>query len=159
MKAREIGRLVTELNRLYADNWPEADFQGVLYDSTDKLVNRQSPAFSNTIHQIARHLLGTDRMVTERLRGVGYQLSEEENWPSADSLQDIPWSVTVEELLRRRDVLVEEVSRLDEDVLDRPILEGYSTVYATLQGHIQHVYYHTGQMVVIKKALERKPSL
>ena len=158
MEAREISRLVTELNRLYADNWPEADFRGVLYGSTDALVNRQSPLFSNTIHQIARHLLGTDRLVTERLRGVAYVLSEEENWPAAEGLRVIPWAETVSEMLRRRDVLATQVRQLQEGALDRPILEGYSTVHATLQGHIQHVYYHTGQMVVIKKALERGAS-
>ena len=155
MAAREIERIVTELNRLYTDNWPEADFQGVLYGATDDTVNRQLPIFSNTIHQIARHLLGTDRMVTERLRGVEYQLSADENWPPTESLRDTPWSDTVAELLRRREELVAEVSKLSEDVLDRPILAGYSTVYATLHGHIQHVYYHTGQMVVVKKAVER----
>ena len=155
MEAKEITRLVTELSRLYADNWPEADFRGVLYGSTDALVNRQSPLFSNTLHQIARHLLGTDRLVTERLRGVAYVLSEEENWPAAESLREIPWSETVAEMLHRREVLVAEVRHVKEENLDRPILEGHSTVYATLQGHLQHVYYHTGQMVVIQKALER----
>ena len=155
MEAKESTRLVTELSRLYADNWPEADFRGVLYGSTDALVNRQSPLFSNTLHQIARHLLGTDRLVTERLRGVAYVLSEEENWPAAESLREIPWSETVAEMLHRRDVLVAEVRHVKEENLDRPILEGHSTVYATLQGHLQHVYYHTGQMVVIQKALER----
>ena len=156
MGSTEISRIVTELNRLYADNWPEADFQGVLYESTDALVNRQSPLFSNTIHQIARHLLGTDRLVTERLRGVPYVLTAQENWPAAESLAGIPWSETVQQLLQRRDELLAEVRRVDERILDQPILPGHSTVYATLQGHIQHVYYHTGQMVVIKKALEWK---
>ena len=68
MTAREVERVVTELDRLYADNWPEADFRGVLYGTTDATVNRQLPIFSNTIHQIARHLPGTDRIVTELLR-------------------------------------------------------------------------------------------
>jgi hypothetical protein len=53
--------------------------------------------------------------------------------------------------------LREAVLRLDDALLDEPILPNMSTRYASLHGAIQHTLYHAGQLAVVRKALGLKP--
>ena len=49
--------------------------------------------------------------------------------------------------------LAVEITKISDMRLDDPILKGFSSIYATLHGVVQHNLYHAGQIAVIKKAI------
>jgi uncharacterized damage-inducible protein DinB len=72
--------------------------------------------------------------------------------PPINSAED--WAYLLAKSLREADqfaLLVEQLptSRLRESFTD----EKYGTFYSNLQGIIEHIHYHLGQIVVIKKIL------
>jgi hypothetical protein len=44
-----------------------------------------------------------------------------------------------------------ELGRTEDVRLDQPIAEGYSSVYVSLHGIVQHCIYHAGQIALLRK--------
>ena len=49
--------------------------------------------------------------------------------------------------------LIAALSGLEASRLDAPIVPGYSSVYVTLHGLVQHNLYHAGQIALLTKAV------
>lgn len=118
-------------------------------------------ADTHTIWEILRHVSATAKEVLARLRGETRVLSPEQDWPApppaggADARDErfaSSWEVDIRHLDQVHRELIEELAALDESRLDTPILPGYSTIYVTLHGLVQHNLYHAGQMAILKKA-------
>lgn len=154
MQKIELERIIDQIERLYSNNWTGIDIQQMLNDIDDAMANNKLPIFANTIHQIAQHLTADSALVIKRLQGFNYTPSKEEDWTPHDQLNQIPWSHTKSVLLQSKDDLIEVLQGLSDNNLDNPILENHYSVYVTLHGHIQHAYYHFGQISQMKKAIK-----
>ena len=154
MQNIELKRIIDQLDRLYSTNWTGVDINQMLNEIDDAIANTELPFFTNTIHQVVRHLIADDFLVIRRLQGINYTLSKEEDWIPTDKLKSIQWSDTKNALIKSKDDLVDALQSLYDADLDKPILKDHSTVYVTLHGHIQHAYYHFGQISQMKKAIE-----
>lgn len=154
MQKIELKRIIDQIDRLYSNNWTGIDINQILNEIDDDIANTELPFFTNTIHQVARHLIADDFLVIKRLHGINYKLTKEEDWIPTDKLKSIKWSDTKNALIKSKDDLVDALQSLYDADLDNPILKDHSTVYVTLHGHIQHAYYHFGQISQMKKAIE-----
>ena len=154
MQKIELTRIIDQIDRLYGNNWTGIDIHQILNDIDDDIANTELPFFTNTIHQVARHLMGDYFLVIKRLHGINYKLTKEEDWISTDKLKRIKWSDTINALIKSKHDLVDALQSIYDSDLDNPILESLSSVYVTLHGHIQHSYYHFGQITQMKKAIE-----
>jgi hypothetical protein len=119
------------------------------------MANTQLPFFTHTIHQIVHHLIADRNLVIKRLNGIDYKLSKEEDWVPIQELQRIKWADTKRAFYHGHDDLLDALKHLQDSNLDQPVLKDHSTVYVTLHGHLQHAYYHLGQLSQLKKAIER----
>ena len=154
MQKIELNRIVNQIDRVYGENWTGVDINQMLSEIDDATANTELPFFTNTIHQVAQHLIADDFLVTKRLQGINYQLTKEEDWIPTHKIKSIQWSHTKEALMKSKNDLIDALQSLNDADLDKPILEDYSTVYVTLHGHVQHAYYHFGQISQMKKAIE-----
>lgn len=154
MQKQELKKIIDQIERLYSNNWTGININLILGEIDDDIANTELPFFTNTIHQIARHLIADDFLVIKRLQGIDYILSKEEDWIPTNKLKSVKWSDTKNALIKSKNELVKSVQSLDDSDLDKPILKDNSTVYVNLHGHIQHAYYHFGQISQIKKAIE-----
>lgn len=155
MDKMEIERIIDQVNKLYNDNWAGIDVIQVFNEIDDRVANWKHPLYNNTIHQITRHILATELVVIKRLQGINYKLTAEQDWFPADQLMEIKWSGTIQEINKSKKELINQLNNKDDSDLDKPIIKDYSTVYDTIHGHIQHSYYHIGQIVVIKNLINR----
>lgn len=155
MEQLEINRIIDQIERLYGDNWSEVNFIHTLDEIDHNMANEKLPLFSNTIHQIAHHLLATEQLVIGRLKGKDYKLTREEDWVPTAKLEQLRWSETKKAIRLSKIGLIKELQKLMDSCLDTPILENHATFYVTIQGHLQHSYYHIGQISIIKKIIER----
>lgn len=153
MGKTEINRIIEQIERLHNNsNWVGVDIYEILDGITDNSANLKLPHFNHTIHQIARHLV-TDFVVIKRLQGIDYKLTEKENWIPAKEI-NYKWTDTVNDLKNNKDELIRELRNLSDNILDKPILENFPSIYVTLHGYVQHSYYHFGQIVLMAKFIE-----
>ena len=152
MERVETERIIDQIERLYGENWAEVNLQQILDEITEPMANSKLPVFKNTIHQIAHHIIADVLVVTKRLQGINLQLKPEEYWIPDDKIGNFNWSETKRELMESKTALINQLQRLKDADLDNQIIKDYSTIYVTLHGHIQHSYYHIGQISVIYRA-------
>jgi uncharacterized damage-inducible protein DinB len=109
---------------------------------------------AHTIWEILLHVSASAELVLARLRGEARTLSPEEDWPAPPAVagQDA-WEADVRRLAEAHRELIEALSALDASRLDVPIVPGFSSVYVTLHGLVQHNVYHAGQSALIVKAM------
>lgn len=153
MERLEINRIIDQIERLYGKNWPEVNLQEILDEIAEPVANSKLPGFNNSIHQIARHIIADVLLVTKRLQGINYELTPEENWIPDDKIASLDWLETKKALKESKTALINQLQSLKDADLDNPILKDYSTIYVTLHGHIQHSYYHIGQISVIYRVV------
>lgn len=66
---------------------------------------------------------------------------------------DVEWKKLIREMLVSASELAVATRDVPEETLELPIVAGGSSTYKNLQGSVEHVHYHLGQIVVIKKLL------
>jgi uncharacterized damage-inducible protein DinB len=105
--------------------------------------------------QLVLHIVVWQGVVLRRLSGdaAEFEIGGPDDWPPAPAPSDATWRATLDRLLTSTTALVAAVRALPEERLDEPILPKYSTCYHHLHGVVQHNLYHTGQIVVLKRAL------
>jgi uncharacterized damage-inducible protein DinB len=109
---------------------------------------------AHTIWEILLHLSASAERVLSRLRGEGRTLSPEQDWPAPPPASDLDaWEADIRRLAKVHRELIEELSTLEDSRLDAPIVPGFSSVYVTLHGLVQHNLYHGGQIALLKKAV------
>jgi uncharacterized damage-inducible protein DinB len=113
---------------------------------------------AHSIWEIVLHVSASVELVLSRLRGEASVLSPEEDWPlpqrcSYTAIADQhAWEADVCRLTEVHGELIEELATVDTSRLDAPIVPGFSSIYVTLHGLVQHNVYHAGQIALLKKA-------
>jgi uncharacterized damage-inducible protein DinB len=96
----------------------------------------------------------TIESVGARLDGRASQLGPEEDWPVVPKdRSDNEWQKAMDNLKKVHKTLIDKMADIDSLDPDRPIVEGFSSVYITLHGLAQHNIYHAGQIAILKKAI------
>ena len=109
---------------------------------------------AHTIWEILLHLSASAELVLSRLRGEARTLSPEQDWPAPPPAGDVDaWEADVRRLAEVHRELIAELSTLEGSRLDAPIVPGFSSVYVTLHGLVQHNLYHAGQIALLKKGV------
>jgi hypothetical protein len=52
--------------------------------------------------------------------------------------------------------LADIIGNIDEERLFQPIVPGHSSIYKNVQGTVEHIHYHLGQIVILKKLIRRQ---
>jgi uncharacterized damage-inducible protein DinB len=151
----EIARLLDQLKRsVDGDAWHGPALAELLSDvDTAQAVARPLPK-AHTIWEITLHATVWMEQIRLRLIGTGRKdLPPEEDWlPQPTQTDETSWKATLEKLHHAYEELAAEIERVDEARLDQPIMVGFSTVYVSLHGVIQHNLYHAGQIALLKRA-------
>jgi uncharacterized damage-inducible protein DinB len=116
-------------------------------------------AGAHSIWELVLHLASDYDLVLRRLAGDGRQLTAAEGWPECPAPTEENWQRTVQDLKLRNKKLRQAVRDFPDERLDEPLVpEIPYTAYTQFIGVTQHNAYHTGQIALLKRALER-PSL
>ena len=134
------------------NNWTEVDLSGILEDVTAEEALTVTAASPNTIASLLHHITYWNRLMIRRIKGV-------ETAIPASNGYDIPanmnWLDLKDDNIASAHELAAAIREFDASKLVQPILPGYSTAYKNLQGTVEHVHYHLGQIVIIKKLLRQ----
>jgi uncharacterized damage-inducible protein DinB len=150
----ELQRIRDQIIRaLDSDAWHGPSLMEVLAGLTAEAASARPIPDAHSIWEILLHVTATVNLVIYRLKGEARVLSDEEDWPQPSACDDSAWEKDVDELRQAHMRLLDELSRDVHRDLDQPIVEGFSSVYVTLHGLVQHNLCHAGQIALLKKAI------
>jgi len=158
----EIGRILDQHARAFdGDPWYGFPLMKLLSGVTAKTAAARPIPRAHTIWEIVLHIAAWESAALERLQSGFVALPEEGDWPECAASDEDAWQRTLNHLKHTHGRLHEILSRLHSDRLDdmlgaeRDLTTGggYS-VGGTLHGIIQHNVYHSGQIAILRKALE-----
>ena len=152
--------LIDLVRRAYdGDAWHGTPTLTALAGIDSKTAGVRVTPGTHTIWEIVLHITGWMNEVAQRLRGNPAGNPPEGDWPPMPEANQNNWEQTIEGLARAQGGLVQSITafpveRLSIKVPD-PREEGSSdvTFAGTIHGLLQHNAYHTGQILLLRKAI------
>jgi len=111
---------------------------------------------AHTIAEIVAHSAAWIDIVRMRLEGTGgEQVDDAMDWPPVEPVDASTWRTLVAKLDQAVAALESSVSQVDDGRLDDelPGVDDNWTAYASLHGVVQHLLYHAGQVILLRKAV------
>jgi uncharacterized damage-inducible protein DinB len=160
----ELERLAGELKAGYDGSPWHGPSLSALLEPVDYTIAAARPVgHAHTIWELVLHLAAWSGEVSRRIRGEAPGLPPEGDWPEMPPPTPAAWSQTLERLQKARqdlEAVVRDmpVKRLDEVVA--PVEEtqelSETTVRTMLHGVAQHDAYHSGQIALLRRAVESR---
>lgn len=132
------------------DNWTEVNLTHTLRDVTLAEATTRTPASPNTIAALVRHLAYWNRVMARRAQGLGTDIGPANGFDGSPLSTEADWQALLADVRLSAHELAAAIRAYPEAQLTAPILPGYSSAYKNLQGTVEHLHYHLGQLVVLK---------
>lgn len=150
----EISFLVDQLNRSFeGEAWHGPALREILDGIDAKTALARPIAGAHCIWELVIHLSGWEQVVSKRLQGQTATLTDAQNFGHIDSTTEQSWQSAIAILRQNHAQLIKLVSALPESRLSEAVPGKDYDVRFMLYGAVQHVAYHAGQIVVLKRAL------
>ena len=159
----ELNRISDQFRRAFdGEAWHGPSVMSILNGVTAEQAAARPIPGAHSIWELTLHIRAWEGACLRRLSGDPAQLSDSEDWPPVNDTSDAAWRKTKQELAETHRQLLQALASVDDSQLDQPIIDqpiteqpqtGYSSVYVTLHGGVQHDLYHAGQIAILKKAL------
>lgn len=143
-----IGQHVLDVHQ--GNNWTEVDLAHTLHDVTLAEATTLTPASPNTIAALVRHLTFWNRVMARRAQGVFTQVPDDNGFAGSVLQSEAEWLALQAALWQSAQELAAAISCVPAEQLAKPILPAYSSTYKNLQGAVEHLHYHLGQLVILK---------
>ena len=135
------------------NNWTEVDITTTLQDVNLKEAITRTQASPNTIASLLHHITFWNRVMVQRAQGTAVQINDANGYDHPPLNAEADWQNLKSDNIQSAHELATAIRQFDEAKLLEPILPNYSTAYKNLQGSVEHVHYHLGQIVILKKLI------
>ncbi len=159
----ETKRIADQLKRTYeGPAWHGPSLLEALSDVTAAQALARPIPNAHSIWQLVLHIAAWMDAVRERIANGPVAIPADGDWPDITDTSEAGWQSTMELLAQKQQALLDAMTDLSDEQLkqrlgtehDPPSASGYSAYY-NLHGVLQHNLYHTGQIVLLKKLLEK----
>ena len=138
------------------NNWTEVSLAGVLKDITLQEATTLTSASPNTIASFLQHITYWNRVMVQRIAGNEVAVDEHNGFDLPHLQTEDNWlQLQVDNNLSSHELAV-AIVHFDDAKLEEPLVNGGSSAYKNMQGAVEHVHYHLGQMMVLKKLVKTK---
>lgn len=148
-----IAKLFADLQ--HGDCWIGTNFKEALYGVDAQLALKTVSNHTNNIWQLVFHLTYWRTTVINRLNGTTAP-PPFKDFALPDDLSETNWKQTLLDFEATYHQLRSTILHFKEDKLDTPSPREGQTFYQLIMGCLQHDTYHLGQLVLLKKALDKK---
>jgi len=149
----ETVRIADQLRRMYyGPAWHGPALTEVLEGLSESQAAARPLTYAHSIWELVLHTTAWLRITRERLSATkNVEPTSAENWPAVTG----SWMDARAGLESEYRKLEDAIRALEEQRLDAPApATEPQTFYILLHGAIQHIAYHTGQIVLLKKATQ-----
>jgi uncharacterized damage-inducible protein DinB len=145
------------------DPWHGPSTLSLLEELTAQEAAARPIPEGHSIWEIVLHMISWQNEVRRRLAGNPPAEPEEGDWPKVGKVSETRWRQDLERLGASLTDLLDMLDSLQEKDLDRiggglsdrdPALGTGVTLRAMVNGLVQHNAYHSGQIALLRKALE-----
>lgn len=134
-------------------NWAEVNVTDTLKDVTLAEANTVTAASVNTIATLVNHLTFWNRAMTARLNDIDMDIPETNGYDDPRLTTEADWQRLKDEHIKSAHEFADTVRSITEERLHQPIVPGRSSIYKNVQGSVEHIHYHLGQIVLLKKLI------
>jgi uncharacterized damage-inducible protein DinB len=153
----ETARIAAELRRsMKGPAWHGPALLEVLADVTPVQACARPLPGAHTVWEIALHATTWLDILHERIDGQHRDIPDAEDWQSIDDTGPAAWQRLRARLADSAERLAARIERFPDAALDAKLPGADATAssaYVSLQGIVQHVVYHAGQIAVLKKGV------
>lgn len=132
------------------NNWTEVDIAHTLQDVVLAEATTLTPASPNTIASLLHHLTFWNRVMARRAQGLPTDIGPANGFDAPALRTEADWAALQADNIRSAHELAAAIRAFSEAALPEPIMSNYSSAYKNLQGAVEHVHYHLGQLVLLK---------
>lgn len=137
----------------FGGNWNTVDLKHTLEDISWNEANTQIYSL-NSIAAISSHLAYYVNVLITVLEENKLEGKDELSWISPTMQSQEEWKKFQEEMWVKVERAALLVEKLPDELLIRDFVDPkYGTNYRNIVGMIEHIHYHLGQIVLIKKLL------
>jgi uncharacterized damage-inducible protein DinB len=149
----EVKRIEDQLNRAFlGDAWYGDSLTEILAGVSAEKAVAHPVSNVHSILEIILHLTFTQDVMRQRIEGEDVIINGAEDLFFVETASEAEWKEAVEMLEISHQQLRKVIHNLSEADLHRTIVNQNHTVYFLLEGLIQHLTYHAGQIAILKKA-------
>ncbi|MCH5600403.1 DinB family protein [Niabella ginsengisoli] len=135
-------------------NWTDVNITDTIKDISWQQAIAKTSFSPNSIAMLLHHISYWNRVVAQRGRGIVSTINKENGMNVPPITNENEWLLLKKDNLHSAGELETVIEGYDEGNLFSPILTGHTSAYKNFQGQVEHVHYHLGQIVMIKKYLE-----
>ena len=136
------------------NNWTDVNLADTLKDVTAEEAVILTNASPNTIASLLHHITFWNRLMIKRMQGIDVFVDEKNGYDTPPIQTEEDWQqLQIDNNLSAHE-LAASIAAFDENLLFESLILGKSSAYKNLQGTVEHVHYHLGQMVILKKLIK-----
>lgn len=140
----------------FGGNWTGVDLKNALSDIDWQMATKQVYSF-NTIARLVYHINYYVGAAMKVLHGEPLDASDKFSFDHAPVLCSEDWEKLLIKTWAEAEAFASATELLPEDKLWEPFSDGqYGNYYRNITGITEHIHYHLGQIVLIKKLLQEK---
>jgi protein-S-isoprenylcysteine O-methyltransferase Ste14 len=148
-------RLAAELRRaMHGEPWHGPSVSSVLSRLDARKAAHRRARGSHTAWELVRHLTVWAEVPLRRFDEAGYSPTEAEDFPAPASTSDAQWRSDVAALGSAVERLAQHVEPMSDDALEQPVGTRSYSYSVMVNGVVQHLAYHAGQMAVLARSEE-----
>lgn len=148
-------RLAAELRRAWnGAPWHGPSVQEVLRRLTARQAAHRRARGSHTPWELVLHLTTWVEVPLRRLDDAAYAPADDEDFPSPASTSDDQWAQDLARLAESVERLAARVESWGDLALEQPVGERGYTYTRMIDGVVQHLAYHAGQIAVLARSEE-----
>ncbi|MES2849571.1 MAG: DinB family protein [Bacteroidota bacterium] len=148
-----IAKLFADLQ--HGDCWIGTNFKETLYGVDATMAAKNISNHTNNIWQLVFHLTYWRTSVINRLNG-SLEPPPFKDFALPDDLTEENWKQTMQDFESAYHQLRSTILNFKADNLDSPSPRPEQSYYQLIMGCLQHDAYHLGQIVIIKKTVDKK---
>ncbi len=156
----ECTRIASQLrNVLDGDAWHGPSLKDLLNAISHEQANARPVAAAHSIWELVLHIEVWTTAALAAMHGTPIppfveNMPPEQNWPLIKDTDAAGWKAAKEKVLRAGSDLAPEIERFGDERLKETVPGRNYDFERLLRGSVQHVVYHSGQIAVLKKALQ-----
>lgn len=140
----------------FGGNWTASNLKDQLADVTWQQAVTQV-ATCNTIATLVYHMTYYVREVTKVLQGGPLEAKDKFSFEHPPIASQADWDHFLEQIWKEAEKFADLIEQLPENKVWEDFSDKkYGIYYRNLHGIIEHLHYHLGQVVVLKKILHER---
>ena len=149
--------IAERLKGLFIDgHWiTDTNYKELLSDTTKEMAVARIPNL-NSLAELTYHINYYLSGLNNVFKGGDLEIRDKYSFDITPIETEEDWQKMVHGLINNAEEFISHVSSMSEENLHGPfIVKKYGSYLRNIEGVIEHAYYHLGQMVIIKKIIQR----